>query len=162
AATFNTPIGGVAFSVELLLPCINPLNLLFVGLSFVTATYIGRSFFGVFPFFNIPAIAIVEGAGLPAATIPGFVGAGVLGGLMAWLMTRGIYWFEDLFDAMPGNYYSRHISGMLLVGLIIYGFMTLSSSWFGQPNHYYVQGVGYATIMEILRGQQTAVLFLLV
>ena len=38
---------------------------------------------------------------------------------------------------------------------IVYGFMTFSSPLFGQPNHYYVQGVGYATIMDILRGERT-------
>jgi CIC family chloride channel protein len=31
----------------------------------------------------------------------------------------------------------------------------------GQPNHYYVQGVGYATIRDVLAGQMTAPLFLL-
>jgi chloride channel protein, CIC family len=109
----------------------------------------------------VPSLALVEGSGVPLVVAPWFILFGLLMGLMAWAMTRGIYWFEDLFDAMPGNYYSRHMSGMLLVGLILYGFMSLSSPWFGQPNHYYVQGVGYATIMDILRGEQTAVGFLL-
>ena len=36
-----------------------------------------------------------------------------------------------------------------------------SRRYFGQPNHYYVQGVGYATIMDILRGELTASGFLL-
>jgi chloride channel protein, CIC family len=161
AATFNTPIGGIVFAVELMLPVVNPLSLLCVALSSVTATFIGRSFFGVLPSFNVPALALVEGPGVPLAVFPWFILFGLVMGLMAWIMTRGIYWFEDLFDAMPGNYYSRHISGMLLVGLILYGFMSFSSPWFGQPNHYYVQGVGYATIMDILRGEQTAVGFLL-
>ena len=71
------------------------------------------------------------------------------------------YWFEDLFDAMPGNYYTRHMSGMLVVGLVMYGFMALSQRYFDQPNHYYVQGVGYATIMDILGGDLTASGFLL-
>ena len=53
------------------------------------------------------------------------------------------------------------MSGMLLVGLVMVGFMTLSDPWFGQPNHYYVQGVGYATIMDVLRGDLTAWHFLL-
>jgi chloride channel protein, CIC family len=61
AATFNTPIGGVAFAAELMLPCINPLSLLCVGIASVTATCIGRTFFGIFPSFNVPAIALVEG-----------------------------------------------------------------------------------------------------
>jgi CIC family chloride channel protein len=50
---------------------------------------------------------------------------------------------------------------MLLVGLMMYGFMSFSTSGFGQPNHYYVQGVGYATIIDILKGGLTAAGFLL-
>src|SRR6266542_452672 len=127
----------------------------------IAATFVGRSFFGVLPSFNIPSIALVEGPGVPVSVLPWFVLFGLLLGVAAWAMTRGIYWFEDFFDSLPGNYYTRHMSGMLLVGLIVYGFMTLSSPLFGQPNHYYVQGVGYATIMDILRGDLTAVGFLL-
>jgi chloride channel protein, CIC family len=161
AATFNTPMGGIVFAVELMLPVTSPLSLICVATSCVTATCIGRFFFGDLPSFDVPALALVEGPVVPVAIFPWFILFGLFIGLMAWLMTRGIYWFEDLFDAMPGNYYSRHISGMLLVGLILYGFMSFSSPWFGQPNHYYVQGVGYATIMDILRGEQIAAGFLL-
>jgi len=161
AATFNTPIGGIVFAIELVMPVVSPMSLLCVALSCITATYVGRSFFGVLPSFNIPSLALVEGPGVPVSVLPWFVLFGLLLGVAAWAMTRGIYWFEDFFDSLPGNYYTRHMSGMLLVGLIVYGFMTLSSPLFGQPNHYYVQGVGYATIMDILRGDLTAVGFLL-
>jgi CIC family chloride channel protein len=160
AATFNTPIGGIAFAVELMLPFATPLSLLGVALSCVTATYIGRAFFGVLPSFNVPSLSLIEGD-LALSVLPWFALFGLILGALAWLLTRGIYWFEDLFDAMPGNYYTRHISGMLLVGLVIYGFMAFSERYFGQPNHYYVQGVGYATIMDILRGELTASGFLL-
>lgn len=161
AATFNTPIGGILFAIELVMPVVSPMSLLCVALSCITATYIGRSFFGDFPSFDIPSLAQVEGPGVPVSVLPWFVLFGLLLGLTAWAMTRGIYWFEDFFDSLPGNYYTRHMSGMLLVGLIVYGFMSYSTPLFGQPNHYYVQGVGYATIMDILRGELTAVGFLL-
>jgi chloride channel protein, CIC family len=168
AATFNTPIGGIVFAVELMLPFATPLSLLWVGLSCVTATHIGRVFFGVLPSFNVPSLSLVvpslplfEGSNLALPVLPWFALLGLILGALAFLLTRGIYWFEDLFDAMPGNYYTRHISGMLLVGLVMYGFMALSERYFGQPNHYYVQGVGYATIMDILRGELTASDFLL-
>ena len=161
AATFDTPVGGIVFAIELMMPVVSPASLLYVALACVTATYVGQSFFGVFPAFNVPALALVEGPGVPAMALPWFALLGLLLGVVAWAMTRGIYWFEDLFDAMPGNYYTRHMSGMLLVGLIIYGFMTLSTPLFGQPNHYYVQGVGYATIMDILSEDLTAPGFLL-
>ena len=161
AATFNTPIGGIVFAIELMMPVVSPMSLLCVALSCITATYVGRSFFGVLPSFNIPSLALVEGPGVPVSVLPWFVLFGLLLGLAAWAMTRGIYWFEDFFDSLPGNYYTRHMSGMLLVGLIVYGLMSYSTPLFGQPNHYYVQGVGYATIMDILRGDLTAVGFLL-
>jgi CIC family chloride channel protein len=66
-------------------------------------------------------------------------------GLGSLVMIRAIYRFEDLFERMPGNYYSRHYLGMALVGLLIYALQAR----FG---HYYVQGVGYATIQDILDG----------
>lgn len=161
AATFNTPIGGIVFAVELMLACVAPASVFYVAISCITATAIGRHYFGLIPSFNVPELAVVEGPGVSLELLPCFVGFGLLIGLVAWLMTRSIYWFEDLFDAMPGNYYTRHMSGMLLVGLMIWGFITFSSEWFGQPNHYYVQGVGYATIVDVLNGRLTAVGFLL-
>jgi CIC family chloride channel protein len=109
------------------------------------ATTIGRCSFGIFPSFNVPAIAQVEG---PGASLAGFVAFGLLVGLVAWVTTRCIYRFEDLFDRMPGNYYTRHMSGMLLVGLMMYGLVTCPSSIFNQANHYYLEGVGSATIMK--------------
>jgi CIC family chloride channel protein len=48
----------------------------------------------------------------------------------------------------------RHILGTLLVGLLIYGLMR----WGG---HYYVEGVGYATIQATLTNQLTGASFLL-
>jgi len=166
AATFNTPIGGIVFAVELMLPVTTATSLLGVALSCVTATFIGRSFFGVLPSFNVPSLSQGEtllreaGAAAALSVLPWFVLFGLILGVLAWLLTRGVYWFEDLFDGMPGNYYTRHMSGMLVVGLILYGFMAFSERLFGQPNHYYVQGVGYATIMDILRGDLTAPGFL--
>ncbi len=167
AATFNTPIGGIVFAIELMLPATTAMSLLSVALSCVTATFIGRSFFGVLPSFNVPSLLQGEsllGEAGPAAALsalPWFVLFGLALGVLAWLLTRGVYWFEDLFDAMPGNYYTRHMSGMLLVGLTLYGFILLSERLLGQPNHYYVEGVGYATIMDILRGDLTAPGFLM-
>jgi chloride channel protein, CIC family len=162
AATFNTPIGGIVFAIELMLPFASPMSLLCVTASCVTATLIGRHFFGVLPAFDVPAMAAVEGVGLSYSVYPWFVLFALLMGVTAFVVTRAIYWFEDLFDAMPGNYYTRHIFGMTLVGTILYGFITLAEPWFGQPNHYYVQGVGYATILDILRGDQSAIGFLVV
>jgi CIC family chloride channel protein len=160
AATFNSPLGGMAFAVELMLPAISARSVLPVALSTVVATHIGRAFFGPAPSFDVAGLAVFRAVDLPFAVMPWFVVCGIAVGLLATLMTRAIYWFEDRFDAMPGNYYTRHTLGMLAVGLILYGFSTLSPL-LGQRPHYYVEGVGYATILDILRGDLLAPGFLL-
>jgi CIC family chloride channel protein len=66
-------------------------------------------------------------------------------GVAAAAYTRGLYALEDQFDRIP-NSYVRHCLGMVLVGLLMYGLYR----GFG---HYYVEGVGYATIQAILTGQ---------
>jgi CIC family chloride channel protein len=153
AATFNTPIGGVLFATELMLPEISVNTFLPVALATGTATFIGRLFFGARPAFDIPAtLSSLPISSAGALILLLYVGLGVVIGVAAALLVRGLHWVEDLFDLIPGAYF-RHIVGMLLVGMLIYALMR----WGG---HYYVEGVGYATIQATLSGQITAVGFL--
>ena len=144
AATFNTPIGGVLFAVELMLPAISAATLLPVALATAIATYIGRWCFGTYPSFDVPAVWPPNFELQSLYIAPMIIVAGILLGLLAALFVRSIYWFEDRFDALPGNYYTRHMLGMFGVGLMMYLLMQ-------RTGHYYIQGVGYATIDDILR-----------
>ncbi|HTQ39810.1 MAG TPA: chloride channel protein [Pirellulales bacterium] len=155
AATFNTPIGGVLFAVELLLPIVSAATLMPVALAVAVATHIGRYFFGTFPSFNVPALRVPDFTLDSLGLAPVLIVAGVLLGLLAALFVRSIYWFEDRFDSLPGNYYTRHMLGMLCVGLLMYAMMTRTTGFEG-GGHYFVQGVGYATIDDVLRGTLTA------
>ena len=56
AATFNTPIGGVMFAIELMMPEVSVRTFLPVALATGTATFIGRLFFGPQPAFSVPPI----------------------------------------------------------------------------------------------------------
>ena len=57
AATFNTPIGGVLFAIELMMPEVSARTFLPVAIATGTATFIGRFFFGEQPAFHVPALA---------------------------------------------------------------------------------------------------------
>jgi CIC family chloride channel protein len=46
AATFNTPIGGVMFAIELMMPEVSVETFLPVAIATGTATFVGRWFFG--------------------------------------------------------------------------------------------------------------------
>ena len=145
AATFNAPIGGLAFAIELMLVSINASTVGLVAIATATSTYIGRIFLGTTPALNlIPAIESIKLHLASPYVLLMFIPFGLLIGLSSTLFIRIIYWFEDFFDNMPGNYYTRHILGMLLVGVIMYLLMHYTG-------HYYVQGVGYATIVDILK-----------
>lgn len=155
AATFNTPIGGILFAVELLLPAVNAMTLMPVALAVSVATQIGQYFFGTYPAFDVPTLRVADFTLESLKIVPALVVAGILLGLLAALFIRSIYWFEDRFDALPGNYYTRHMLGMLGVGVLMYALM-IGTARFTGGGHYFVQGVGYATINEVLRGMLRA------
>lgn len=145
AATFNAPLGGILFAAELLLISVNVWSILLVTVATVTATYIGRLLMGPTPAFEIPALQALNFAQEPLLEVIAMIPLGIVMGLAAAAFIRAIYWAEDWFDSLPGNDYTRHLLGMGCVGVIIY----VLAQAFG---HYYVQGVGYATIYDILKG----------
>ncbi len=146
AATFNTPIGGVLFAIELMLPEVSVNTFLPVAVATGTATFIGRIFFGTHPSFQVPPIlALPAEPGWAVVILLLYIVLGGIVGVAAAAYTRGLYALEDWFERIPNNYL-RHCLGMVLVGLLMYGL-------FRGFGHYYVEGVGYATIQAILTGQ---------
>jgi len=146
AATFNTPIGGVMFVTELMLPEVSVNTFLPFATATGLATFLGRLFFGPDPAFSVPVMTpLPNNLGAGAFTLLLYVALGALTGIAAAAFIRGLHLAEDAFDRIPGRY-TRHIVGMLLVGMLMY----LLFQNFG---HYYVEGVGYATIQAILGGQ---------
>jgi len=143
AATFNTPIGGLLFAIEIILPEISARTVIPVALSAGAATFVGRAFFGDYPAFDIPSLALPASYQMSFGPIAAYVALGVLFGAMSFVYIRSIYAFEDRFEKLPGGYYGQHVLGMALVGVIIY----LCQRYLG---HYYVAGIGYATVQDTL------------
>ncbi len=145
AATFNTPIGGVLFAVELMLPEVSTATFLPVALATGTATYVGRLFFGDEPAFSVPApIEALAHAPASATMLLLYALLGILTGIASAAFILGLDRMERLFKRIRGDYL-RHALGMALVGVMIYAFLLGSG-------HYYVEGVGYATIQQVLHG----------
>jgi chloride channel protein, CIC family len=143
AATFNTPIGGVMFAVELMMPELSARTFLPVALATGTATFIGRIFFGIHPSFVVPTPIMFEGPATLAGLLV-YALLGVLTGLAAAVFIRGLYLAEQLYERIR-NPYLRHGTGMLVFGLLMYVMLI-------RHGHYYIQGVGYATDQAILFG----------
>jgi CIC family chloride channel protein len=144
AATFNTPIGGVMFAIELMMPELSARTFLPVALATGTATFIGRIFFGIHPAFAIPTALFTSDhpATLPALLLFALLGAII--GVAATGFIRGLSFAEDVLEKIE-NPYLRNVTGMLMLGILLYVLLRTAGN-------YFVQGVGYATIQAILTG----------
>ncbi len=147
ASTFNTPIGGVMFAIELMLPEVSAETFLPVAIATGTATFVGRWFFGDSPAFLVPTLNVIPVDASALLVLMLFAVMGALTGVAAAGFVHGLHMAEDVFDRMNSRYL-RHMTGMLILGVLMYTLYRV----FGQ---YYVDGVGYATIESILAGQQS-------
>ncbi len=154
AATFNTPIGGILFVAELMLFEISAETLVPVTLAAVTATFISRLVFGPDPSFIIPPLNTgFETINPQVLLLYAFLG--VILGVIAAIYIRGVFAWEDILEKkLRLNYYVRHMAAMAVVGVVMYLMLTLSG-------HYYIEGVGYSTIQDILDGTLTVIWFML-
>ncbi len=153
AATFNAPIGGLAFAMELMLVSISARTVTVVAVATVTATYIGRFYSGLEPSFDVPELVIFEQHLVGFVSLLACIPLGASVGVISAGFIRSIYAMEDWFEAHFANTYVRHTLGMFVVGLMLYGFILYTGE-------YYIGGVGYPTILDVLRRILTDPLFL--
>ena len=145
AATFNTPIGGVMFAIELMMPEVSVETFLPVAIATGTATFVGRWFFGDAPAFLVPPLQAMAVDANALLVLVLFAVLGALSGVAAAAFIQGLHLAEDLFDRIKSRYL-RHMLGMLILGILMY----LLLRTLGQ---YFVDGVGYATVQAVLAGQ---------
>ncbi|MEY2341297.1 chloride channel protein [Acidithiobacillus sp. IBUN Pt1247-S3] len=145
AATFNTPVGGVLFAVELMLVEISARTLVPVMIATGTATLVSRLILGNYPSFIIPPDIIAQTAHMDIRSYLVFALLGIIVGGVGLFFTRMLYWTEDFFEGLIANAYLRAIVGMGAVGVGIWLIFVVTG-------HYYVEGVGYATVQDVLNG----------
>ncbi len=135
AATFNAPIAGALFAVEVIIGDFGVTQFSPIVISAVVATVISRHFIGDFPAFEVPAFKVVSAFEfLPYAVL------GILAGLLAVLFIITLYRTTDWFDQLKIPAVLKPAAGGLVVGIIALVF----------PQIY---GVGYESINDALWGR---------
>jgi CIC family chloride channel protein len=115
AATFNAPIAGVFFALELILRNFETRSFGLVVLSSVTADAIGRAAFGNHPFLSLPPFSFNSPLELPLYAVLGVLACGV--GLA---FVRVLYTGEDVADRLwRGPDWLRPAAGGVLLGLLL-------------------------------------------
>ena len=149
AATFNTPLGGVLFALEILLPEVSNRTFLPVVIATGAATTIGRILIGPNPAFAVAEVQFSLGQADQLQQAIAFLLLGALCGVASWAFIRLLVVMEDAFPKLPGNVYTQNAVGMAAIGLMMVVLIRL----FG---HSYVDGVGYGVIQQVLDHKMTA------
>ena len=135
SATFNAPIAGVLFALELILGRVVTRRFAYVVISAVVADYLAHLFLGNTRAFDIPAFGITSPWEFSFYTL-----LGILAAFTAVAFIYVLYRCEDLFDSLRIPEYLKPALGGLAVGAI------------GLYSHD-LFGVGYGGITKALSGE---------
>ncbi len=111
AASFNAPIAGVLFALEVIIGHHAMKAFAPIVIASVTGTIIGRTQFGAAPAFVVP-----ENVLLSLWEFPAFVLLGIACAITAILFMRSILWAEKLANASPIPPWARSACAGLFVG----------------------------------------------
>ena len=135
AATFNAPVAGMMFAMEIILGDFAVATFSPIVLSAVMATAISRFYLGDFPAFVVPAYQLVS-----AWELFLYAGLGLAAGAVGAAFSAVLYKTEDLVDAIRiPEYLKPPLAGLAL------GAMGMAFPW--------VLGVGYEGIELALHHQ---------
>ena len=140
AATFNAPLAGIFFALEVILREYGTRYFSSVVLSAVTATVISRTFLGTNPAFIVTHYELASSWEIIFYFILGFFAA-----VAGYLFIRVLYKSEDMFDTLKVPAYIKPAIGGLIIGGI--------GLFFPQ-----IFGVGYTAIDQTLNGNLTPLL----
>jgi CIC family chloride channel protein len=134
AGTFNAPVAGALFAVEIILGDFGVAQFSPIVISSVAATVVSHRFLGDFPAFEVPNYTLVHAGELFA-----YAALGILAGFAALAFIRTLYSSEDFFDRLQVHPAFKTALGGLTIGII--------GIWLP-----HIFGVGYEAINEALNG----------
>lgn len=137
AATFNAPIAGVLFALEIILGRVVTRRFGYVVISAVVADFLAQAFLGNTRAFILPEFGIAS-----SWEFGFYIILGILAGLVAQAFTRALYFCEDRFDSIKIFEPVKPILGGFVVGAV--GLYSLE-----------LLGVGYDGINKALSGELT-------
>ncbi len=167
AATFNAPIAGVAFAIEVLMSEIQVRTFGNVVIAAVSASVVSQILLGDHPAFTVPAYTMQS----PWSLIL-FLLLGLASAVIGVMFIRMLGWFEITFDNWKFPLSLKPVVGAMLLGLLgtLYlflpgiGFSSAKEFQLGMPlieNIPHVFGSGFTFIEEALHGRVSFLLLAL-
>jgi chloride channel protein, CIC family len=145
AATFNAPIAGSMFALEVILGDFGVATFSPIVISAVTATAISRAFLGDFPAFFVPPYSLVSAWEFPLYFLLGAVCA-----VVGVTFTRGLYKAEDVFDQIPIPEYLKASVGGMILGCIALIFPHVLGVGYGGIDMALMQDLGWFMMLTLV------------
>jgi len=139
AATFNAPIAGIIFALELILLEFKTRSFVPLVIATVSGTLVAHLLLGddvALPLKNMYSLASYY-------ELPLYLGLGLIMGFSAVFFKDFFYRVEDLFDEMKMPEYLKPALGGLVLGLLGY-------SLYLEFGHFFVVGVGYGPLESLV------------
>ena len=169
SATFNAPIAGVVFAIEVLLSELQVSVFGNIVVSAVAASIVSQIFLGARPAFMVPGYVMHS-----PWEILLYVFLGLLAALVGIFFIRMLYFAEDVFERLAMPEWLKPATGALLLGILAYtypyiGTISYISVDFMNPhlpiaeNYPHIFGSGFLFLEEVLQGRAPfLLLFLLI
>ncbi len=159
AATFNAPIAGVVFAIEVLLSEIQVTVFGNVVVSAVAASIVSQIFLGARPAFEIPGYVMQS-----PWEILLYVILGLLAALVGIFFIRMLYYTEDVFDRLAIPEWLKPATGALLLGILAFCYPYVGTISYISPNdmalglpisenYPHIFGSGFLFLEEVLQGR---------
>ncbi|WP_028585524.1 chloride channel protein [Desulfogranum mediterraneum] len=165
AATFNAPIAGVAFAIEVLMSGLQVRMFGNVVIAAVSASIVSQVFLGDQPAFLVPAYAMSS-----PVEILLYLGLGLAAAVVGIFFIRTLDYFERRFDGWDFPLALKPVVGAILLGVLGMGYLLVSGSSVASLSGYGAEqlaaakpsifGSGFAFIERAIRGEASFLPFL--
>jgi len=145
AATFNAPVGGVLFALEVILRNFTSRSFGFVVISSVSAVVISHMYLGDTPALHVPRYFLVS-----AWEFPLYLALGVSAAFVARGFIWSLYTCGDLFESWRFPDYLKPAVGGLAVGIIGLAFPQIFGIGYDVTEAALVGWIGLATLGALL------------
>jgi CIC family chloride channel protein len=158
AATFNAPIAGVAFAIEVLMCGLQVRMFGNVVIAAVSASIVSQMYLGDRPAFTVPSYTMES-----PVTILFYLALGLAAALVGVFFIRLLSFFEDIFDNWAFPTALKPAIGALLLGLLGFCYLHIPGISFNSTTEFqlgmplienipHVYGSGFTFIEETLHG----------
>ncbi len=154
AAAYNAPIAGAVFAAQIVLGNFS-MNL-FAPLIFssVVASMLSRNFFGIKPWYTMPAFEFTS-----VIQLPWFVVLGALAGLLGVLFMKMLRSSDEIFARFSPPLYARLAAGGALLGIIAIGYPQVWGNGYSVANDILHDNFGLKLLLGIFLAKLLATVF---